>query len=324
MEPQAEIISLYQSEAFLALREELIHPTRIHLLENYISTDVKVYLKRDDELSASMIGSKRRKMIGILAFIQLQKIEKVIVEGSYSSNFVMALSQIVNEKRCCELFYLLKKPLSDTSTQNIRLIDWFLTKDNHVLLDSLLWKNRAEVAKDIIAHQPNTLYLPEGGSHFSALSGGLTLADEIIHPIKDLGISAIFIDAGSGMTAIALLLGLYLKKDSQTSLDIYITLIAGKEADFVNQLTHFTGLNPSDLLDKSITIHFHKPPFAKQYGLINEQILSAQKTIAHQTGVICDAVYTVKHLMTVKHYLENNTLQGNALVIHCGGGVSFV
>ena len=62
---------------------------------NYQTSNSNLYLKRDDELSGLVSGSKNRKAASILFHIKKNNYSKVLLSGSSKSNNVLALIQIL-------------------------------------------------------------------------------------------------------------------------------------------------------------------------------------------------------------------------------------
>ena len=80
-----------------------------------------------------------------------------------------------------------------------------------------------------------TFVLPEGGMTPASLPGALSLAIDVVENEREMGMAFdhIFLDAGTGFTACALLLGLgYLKSKSC----VHILLLAEGEASFHQRL----------------------------------------------------------------------------------------
>ena len=155
------------------------------------------------------------------------------------------------------------------------------------------------------------------------MPGAMTMAYDIIENEKEAGLvfDHIFIDTGSGTSAIGLLLGLRL---IQKKCAVHITLIAGTEADFIanynKMATHFEGYTGIKLLPETLfSLRFYKPVVSPSFGSVTHTILNEAKSIARNEGILMDPVYSIKHLMTVKQILKDQQLSGNMLFIYCGG-----
>lgn len=307
-------------------KDFLLH-SRIHLL-NEQPGKARLYIKRDDELSSGITGSKYRKYASLVPFILEKRFHEVVLMGSAQSNNVVAALQLLNENRIQSKLILLE---SNENELKGNLLWMNLLHD----LNDVIWVSRKDWKKvnDIaVAYQEdqkrsgrNVFVLPEGGLTIEAMPGAMTLTDDIIENEKETGIhfDHLFIDSGSGATAIGLLLGLRLLKKRCT---VHITLIAGTEAEFIpkyheleNQFEEYTGTKLP--IETVFDLHFYKPAVSPSFGSMTRTILDEVKSIARNEGILMDPVYSVKHLMTAKQIIIDQQLSGDMLFIYCGGSL---
>lgn len=272
--------------------------TRIHPIHNYREN---TYVKREDELSAGIVGSKYRKYASIIPFIQ-KNYDEVIVIGSENSNNVVGLLQLLNENAIATKPFLLKQnnPQPRGNALWLRLL---CDEEKITWIERHDWPQVQKIAHSYCQEHKRTLVLPEGGNHHSALYGAMTLAFDIIQNEKQnkCHFPEIFIDSGSGMTSIAMILGFAAQEDIPRK--FHITMIAGNRQEYLDLLNKYK-IQIADKLQRSIdekNIIFHKPPTAKSFGAVNTTILNEVKNIARTTGILVDPIYSAKHFLTVKN-----------------------
>ncbi|MEX2667159.1 hypothetical protein [Candidatus Uabimicrobium amorphum] len=288
--------------------------TRIHAIHNYRES---TYVKREDELSATIVGSKYRKYASIIPFVQ-KNYDEVVVIGGENSNNVVGILQLLNENNITATPFLLKQnnPQPRGNALWLRLL---CDEKNIQWIERHDWPQVEKMAAAYSKKNERTLVLPEGGNHYSALWGAMTLAFDIVQNEKDheLYFRDIFIDSGTGMTSIAMILGFAAQGHNERK--FHITMIAGNRQEYLNLLQKHTE-HIKDKLSCTIdenSIIFHDPPTAKSFGAVNATVLSEVKTIARITGLLVDPVYSAKHFLTAKGV---STAQSPALLIFNGSG----
>ena len=170
-----------------------------------------MFIKRDDELSFGISGSKYRKFLSLIPYIKNNDFSHVVAEGSEYSNNILGLAQSFREFDISFTF-VLKKGHNPRSTNKL-LLNLITREEEMILLDTNKWKQRHKIIKEYAKKKKDdnndkTLILPEGAFHEACLTGAMTLAFDI-----DLQKhQAIYIDAGTGLSFLGLALGLTLQK----------------------------------------------------------------------------------------------------------------
>jgi 1-aminocyclopropane-1-carboxylate deaminase/D-cysteine desulfhydrase-like pyridoxal-dependent ACC family enzyme len=299
--------------------------SRIHRLSSYIpSTDNRsVWIKRDDELGSGIIGSKLRKLAGIIPAALASACDEVLLLGSAKSNFVSAALQLLNENSIRSKLFLLRShdeslignQLWISLLHDLKQVRWIEREE---------WKNAHEMAEDYRKEQEEAekkvFIILEGGKSAEAVVGAMSLADDILRNEKEKGVrfDHIFADSGTGITAIGMLLGFM--KAGGAERNFYITLIAGNEEelrqDYDYYKDHFFGRYnlPFDL-----KLTFLRPPINASFGAVGPQVLEGTKAIARQEGILAEPLYTVKHLLAARKHIAENSLSGDILIVNSGG-----
>jgi 1-aminocyclopropane-1-carboxylate deaminase/D-cysteine desulfhydrase-like pyridoxal-dependent ACC family enzyme len=326
---------MYPPEAYHKLQQHISDKilaglkleTRLSPFNSYISPSPgrSIFLKRDDELSSGITGSKFRKYASLMHYLLEKQYDEVLLIGSAQSNNITGLAQLLNEY---SLPYRLMLLESNEAILRGNLL-WM-----HMLCDMsrVIWIKRADwpkvniLAQDLAdASDKNIFVVKEGCAVPEALPGAMTLAADIIRSGSEHKTSFhhIFIDSGSGTTAIGLLLGFGIA--GVKNITIHITLIAGTDEEFIAQLETLKKayeLQHQITIDiSSLDLKFHIPVISPSFGSITTQVLKEALSIARTEGVLADPVYTAKQFATARYIIEKENLQDNILIIHTGGAL---
>ncbi len=291
--------------------------SRVHRMQ-----EEPLYVKREDELGFGVSGSKLRKYVSILPVLKKDN-KRVAIVGSLNSNHVLSLLQLVKQEGIGYQLFLERPNESDLKGNAFFLS--LLIKKHEVLwvekVPDLLdneWKAGWEKKLD-----ETFFWISMGGCMKEALMGSLTLPLDLLQNEEDLELSFrhVFIDSGTGMSAIGLILGLaYLRKN----IKIHVVLVAGKEVEFSEKLTFFHN-HLQKLLQESFSIDSYRclfPVTAKSFGSHNASIFKEIKETAEKEGFFLDPIYSAKLLLTTKKMVKEEGLDGNILWIHSGGALS--
>ncbi|MBM3198099.1 MAG: hypothetical protein FJZ58_02435 [Chlamydiae bacterium] len=282
----------------------------------------RLFVKRDDELSFGVSGSKLRKYASLLPWVKPQN-RPVALVGALYSNHILSLVQLLKQE-CIPYYLFLKKTSSSRIEGNAFLLSLLTRQDRIFFLDEIphplpeQWKASWESTL-----QTSPLWIPLGAAMPESLPGALSLPLDIVRNEQELdkNFSSLFVDAGTGLTAIALLLGVaFLRKKVHT----HVVLISGTAATFSQELAHY-----KSYLEKALQEEIPLPSYslsypvtAKSFGSCNQKVLRCiEETAAHE-GIFLDPIYTAKLLLSVYDIQKHNPPSEDTLWIHSGGGFS--
>jgi len=291
--------------------------SRIHPLHAF-PKGAHWFVKRDDELSCGISGSKYRKYASLLPYLKKERFQNIHLVGSSYSNHLVGILQLLNENSLTPIVYVLdatSKPVKG----NYALIKWLLGEKTLHILSKEEWLQRDAIIQEKL--DDVSFYVPEGADCLPALYGALSLAADIGYQEKKLGITFdhIFIDAGTGLSAIALILGAsFLRLQAH----IHVTLMAGSEKEFENKLHHYKSLLPMDI--SLCSYELHKSLLSASFGSTSKKVFEEVRWMALNEGILCDPIYSVKLFHTAKLVQQNHHLEGNLLCIHSGGTLSLL
>lgn len=262
-----------------------------------------LYIKRDDELP---FGTKLRKYASVLPFLQKNKEKRVGLIGSVYSNHILSFLQLLRQEGFKIKLFLEKPKTSDC-------------KGNYFFLSLLLKPEETEWIENSKTFIPDKslIWIPMGACMKEAFAGALTLALDILENEDELQteFAHVFIDAGTALSAIALILGFsFLQKKSK----IHVVLMAGSQKDFGEKLIFYHNYLESSL-KKSVPFPLDfallEPCTAKSFGSVNQSVLQCITKTAQSEGILLDPIYTSKLLLTA----QKMPLEGPTLWIHSGG-----
>lgn len=299
------------------------YPThsRVHSLNNFPSLPGrKWFIKRDDELSFGISGSKYRKYTSLIPYLLQNKIENVLLVGSSHSNHLVGILQLLNEEKIKSTLYL--SQTHDQILQGNRAFIKLLIGKSHVhTLPKEQWQQ-----KDILIPlqlDSSSLYIPEGADMLPALPGALSLAQDLARNQAEnkVHFDHIFIDAGTGLSAIGLLLGMPF---FDLKAHVHIVLMAGTSEVFHKKLLGYKAY-----LEGLLEVPIHLPTFflynasiGKAFGSTPETIFKEIQTLATEEGILTDPIYSAKLFYSAKEIANQSLLKGNLLCIHSGGGLT--
>ncbi len=298
--------------------------SRIHRLQWFGRSDI--WVKRDDELSFGVSGTKLRKHASIIPVLKQEEIDEVVVIGGANSNNVLSAAQTLTENGIKITPFLLGPPPQKQG--NSRLLSLFVDDKDIHWISRQQWTERDTQINNYVDGKKGQgikmFVLPEGGHHRLALPGSLSILFDILRNEKESGVifDHIFIDSGTGMVAQSLLAGSAVIGKKAI---FHNVILADSFEDFekgLKQVIQYT----EDFLQVSIKsvpeYKLYYPVVARSFGSTNSTIFKEIKCIASEDGILTDPVYSAKLFITAKHTIQDQSLDGNILLIHSGGALA--
>ncbi|MCX6988018.1 MAG: pyridoxal-phosphate dependent enzyme [Chlamydiae bacterium] len=294
--------------------------SRIHPLPSFSTDQCSVFIKREDELGSLSMGSKMRKYLSLLPFLCSSQREVAII-GSPFSNNILGLCLLLKETKVPFTLFLQGNPDSPIEGNFFFTL---LTLYPH----QVIWVSKQMSEEQIKAHYEETLqksfiWVPIGSSCQESLPGALTLPWDIFknQQHKGLCFQHIFIDAGTGFNAAALVMGLgYLHMEAK----VHIVQVAGKNEDFPIML-HRCQRFFKELYGKTTPLsefEILRPTKARSFGSISRENIDFIREMAQSEGILLDPIYNAKLFSTAQKTIREKNLSGDILIIHSGGTLS--
>jgi 1-aminocyclopropane-1-carboxylate deaminase/D-cysteine desulfhydrase-like pyridoxal-dependent ACC family enzyme len=303
--------------------------SRIHLIKSISKPGAQIYIKRDDELGFGITGTKLRKYQSLLYYIKNQGIKHAVLIGGAYSNNIVSLSQLLIEQGVVTHLFL-RGDRVPAYKGNFLLTSLLIPSERIYWLKRDEWEKAESQAQALARKLPSpSIVIPEGACMIEALPGSLSLGTDILRNEQEhnLLFDHIFIEAGTGLAAIGLILGF---KIYRKTAQIHILLLADNKDGFLKKLESFyqhlfskyqVKIDWDELIQG---IHFYHPSTAPSFGTTNKQVFDAIIQIARQDGILTDPIYSAKLLMTAKHTILTSEMVGNILIIHSGGGLALM
>lgn len=261
--------------------------SRVHALKT-----LPGWIKREDELSFGISGPKLRKLLPLIHSLKQEGIKGAILCGSCHSNFLLGAVQLLIENGI-DYHLVLNKPHRGKIVGNYRYLKRLMQED--------------KISYEMPKHLPSYRIIKEGGEEAECLEGAKTLAESIYRNEQEIGkpFSKILIDAGVGLSAIGLILGL-----STDPRPVHVFSMKIKEEEFFHKL----GKNIPSVFFHSLTKH-------KSFGSVTPSLLHFIDDIAKKEGFFLDPLYGAKMFYELTHF-KKELLDEDSLLIHSGGALS--
>ncbi len=297
-----------QSLVFGVPQENFPVSSRVHRLNT-----LDAYVKRDDELGFGIAGSKIRKYRSLIP--KLRQYREIFIIAGPNSNHAVGIIQLLIENELSYRLFLRDGYGSGINGSLIRM----MTPDSKITVIARDdWDRALEIVRNLAG--PETFVLPEGGSVASSLPGALTLPLDIVKNENGVEFDNILVDAGTGLMAIALILGFaFLGRRTK----IHVLLLAGSEKEFSERLrafhSDFQKMFGTDCpFPKNYCLHY--PTNAKSFGSTNQTLFKEIQKIAQEEGFLVDPIYSGKLFYEARKLILK--LSGTKLIIHSGGAAS--
>lgn len=299
--------------------------SRIHSLDTFCSnSEATCFVKREDELSFGISGNKIRKFQTLIPYLINQNCREAVILGGPYSNNVLSLSQLLIEN-AIEPTLFLRGNKPNVNKGNFLFLQMLVPPHAMHWIPRKHWNEIDERIKSYTSHRENCIVIPEGAAMFPAFPGALSLPLDIVENETQLNqeFDHIFVDAGTGFSAAALLLCFaYLGRKSIC----HITLLADTESDFKlklhnwhNQFEKWLG-KKTPLPSRYVCT---KNMLASSFGATNQALFQFLTQFARKYGFFLDPIYSGKLFHHVKTSLEvHKEIKGNILILHSGGALT--
>ncbi len=267
------------------LKKLTLH-SRVHLLKGLCC-----FVKREDELSFGISGPKLRKLNPLIDSLKNEK--GAIFYGSAYSNFILGAVQLLIEN---EIDYrlVLKKAHTTKIAGNLQYL-LRMVPDDKIIGESGAFPKDYRI-------------IPEGGDVPECLEGAKSLAKSICQNEGEIGIkfSKIIIDAGTGISALGLILGL---QELGEPREVHVFSMKISKEDFFKY-------------NISENVFFHELTHHKSFGAVNKTLLNFIDDFAKKEGFFLDPIYSGKLFYELMKTEANKIIDNKTLIIHSGGALA--
>ncbi len=324
MNKQENLINQFITKIKTFTYSNFPYSSRIHLLNCFNAINKTVYVKRDDELGFGISGSKIRKYLSLIPYLLNNKYEIVVLKGGLQSNNILSAVQILIEHKIRPIILIPEHKHKTKPLGNHLFTRMFLNDDNIIYYSQDENEAILKYQEKMQAAGKKVLILNEGANSKEALSGCLSLPYDILknEEQEKTIFDHVFIDAGTGLMAAALILAFHFLQKKTT---IHVLLVAGDAGYFEKNLnTHLKHFN--EIFNSNI--HFpnnfiiYSPTNAKSFGSTNSKVFEYISENCKKNGFFLDPIYSAKLFFEGNIIITENKLTGNILLLHSGGAFS--
>ena len=296
------------------MQEQLKIPSRIHeiLHPQFQQREVRVFLKRDDEIHPAISGNKWRKLKYNIAEIKENGLAGFITFGGAFSNH-LAASAYAGHLANLKMVGIIRgeEPMANETLAFAKSCGMHLKQ---IPRSEYAQKNDTEFLKHLQNQYPNYLIIPEGGSNVNGVQGCMEILAE-----DEWQADYVCCPLGSATTFAGLILS---AKKGQTCLGFP----AVKGGDYLREdVNNFI----AQAMSKGLVADTFTPvPWQLQtnfhfggFGKITPDLIAFMNAFYTETGVPLDPVYTGKMMFGLVEMIKADKIPkgSKVLVIHTGG-----
>lgn len=303
----------------------LIPHTRVHPVT--MPDGNEWYLKREDETGMLTSGGKMRKMASLLYHFQQQNFKSIYFEAGWQSNNALSMFSICKERSIsCKM--IAPKPIKEPGNAkgNALFLRLLASEEEIIALED--GQTFGDYANQFPLNHPDMpiLWVPEGIDCLEGMAGALTLLSDILRNEAETGriFDPVWMDAGTGISAIGMILANYFLERPKTLLVVGMAdeaaVFRTKLEKYATQLEKETGLK---IPENEIPYRYFRPFSGKSFGSVNSTNLNISLEISRSTGILADPIYMAKLMGTAMAHQKLFQIQDAIpLMVHSGGNSS--
>ena len=291
-----------------------------------VPDDLKILIKRDDLTGFGLSGNKVRKLEFLVSEALKKKCDTLITCGGIQSNHARAVAVVAAQLGLKSFLVLFEeeKPKDDGNLFLSRLVGAevkYITHEEYEWVDDIMEKEKVKLK----SKGRRAYVIPEGGSNALGIWGYVKAASEIKSQLDKmrLRMGRIVTAVSSGGTYAGLYVGCKLLKWKVKITGFNVRETSEKGVDLIWKLvqSHLERFKP-DIKVKKNEIEVIDGYVGKGYGLSRKVELDLMKSVAKDTGIILDPVYSGKAMLGLVDQIKkgNFTSKEKILFLHTGGG----
>ncbi|MCW4015648.1 MAG: D-cysteine desulfhydrase family protein [Candidatus Bathyarchaeota archaeon] len=284
----------------------------------------RLFVKRDDMTDLAFGGNKARKLEFLFADAQNKGADVVICVGAIQSNCVCMVAAAARRLGIKPVLVLVGEE-PEVYDGNL-LLDKMLSAEIHFIegygphVDDYMNRLAEQYKKQ--GHHPYVI--PAGASLPLTVPGYALAMEELVNQFHELGetIDYIVCACGTGGTQAGLIFGTKLLDTKAKILAASVfaskTDAANTVAGLVNRSAKLFGVGVS-IVPEDVAVF---DDYIKEgYGIINNEVTSALKLVAHTEGIFLDPIYTGKAMVMLIDLIKKGYFKAddNVVFFHTGG-----
>jgi 1-aminocyclopropane-1-carboxylate deaminase/D-cysteine desulfhydrase-like pyridoxal-dependent ACC family enzyme len=298
-------------------------------------------MKRDDQLSFFASGTKWRKYLSLIPYLQKEGVQQVFLFASPASNNLLSASQLLTEAGI-ELIPVVCEPHQplDTMPGNAAWSRIFIPHERWIVIPRHMWNTKelyltqTEEWKTSMLQGKRSCILPEGSSHPSIAPGVATLATELMAFTQQQKWEQcdIWLDGGTLATAAIVALCLH-HPNSPVGGSIRLHVV-GMVPSTINSWPQYLEMWGNALLQHldwsqkeregailaaKTRVKLYTSSVGASFGSTPAQVMKIIKETAQIEGILLDPIYSAKLFLTMKNHLDGET---PCVMVHSGGALT--
>lgn len=267
--------------------------------EIYKTKDFDLNLKKEYKSFLSF-GTKLRKFKGLFQYLKQNNFSEVLIYGNPHSNFVSTYTFLCKTFgfKVNSIFYT-----KDKFKQSINSKISEIYSDEFQLIQS---KNNLEFYLKEYS-KSEIFQIPEFGIHPSSINS----LNELWSEIKNVDFEYLFLDIGTGFTALTALEYFQNKK----IIGVAIGQDEKKILHYLENLSDKLNLSKENLKNLKII----SPIISKSFGSVNKELENFIKEFYKEKEIYLEPIYSAKSVFTILNFIKKEKLNGKGIYIHQGG-----
>ena len=264
-----------------------------------VQGELEITLKREDQIHSDISGNKWRKLKYNFQYAKKNGYRSVLTFGGAFSNHLAAIAT-GGHQYGFQTYGIVRGEELESQTLNPTL--QYCAQKGMALhfVNRTLYKNKKQALASVIIDDKNPYVIPEGGTNALAVNG---CAEILTSADKDFDTIAVAVGTGGTMAGLI---------QSTSDYQYIVGFQIVKDIEIPSRIRTFVSNDRWSLVSTYDEVGYAKTP---------KSLIDFAHSVADQTGVILDPIYTAPMLWhLIKKWKENTWNFGNRLLmIHTGG-----
>jgi len=269
------------------------------------------YAKREDQILDGLGANKLRKASSLFPSLLAGRAGVVLVGGAYSNQLLAYTRLLRQHAPRIDIRLVVRGEPELRPVGNLAQLRALLPPQAFHWQARSSWNQAPHAARQLAEQLGSYAVIPEGSFMPQAVAGAATLAQDIQRNEAESGLhfGHIWLDAGTGLTAMATLLAL-------PDRHYHMIELAADPLPFAQRLAQVAHWMGQDV--PALHYSLYRPGLAPRFGQVTQAVRDYAARFRAETGIQPDWVYTTKLLATALPLL--NTQAGTQLLVLSGGG----
>lgn len=289
-------------------------PSKLEVLDYdlFKEFNVKVYIKRDDQIHTEISGNKWRKLNLNIEKYKQGKYEGILTFGGAYSNHIHATAALCRDLKIPTIGIIRGEELTPESNDTLKAAAAAGMQLVFVNREEYSWRYERDYKELLRRKYGNILVVEEGGANYLGVIGCTAIVAEI-----DINPDFFILPAGTGTTTAGILMGV--DQEQVISVPVF------KKGDFIREeitdLLTYSGLGEDEIAEKMSLLKLATNYAFGGYGKFNQTLIDFINHIYNETGIKLDQIYTGKMFYALCDLIKSGEIpKGSTVVaIHTGG-----